>query len=157
VSTAENVRGEHRGENVLRTWTFSSPCPAGPCSTIALARRRARETDKLTLRLVSPGYYRGTGRFEAPLRCAKRTYRKGQSVPFTITVRITAAGVMNGVVLATRVLASYANRTRSNLTPCFAVLGHDAASYHGHRVGTPTTGNVPVRYSQAATRSVPST
>lgn len=138
VTGAENVRGERRGETALRTWTFSSGCAAGPCATVALARRRAHGTDKVTLRRVSAGHYRGTGHFDAPLRCAKRVYHRGQAIPFTITVQITAAGVVNGVVLATRLQSSYANRTRSNSTPCFAVLGHDAATYHGHLVTKPT-------------------
>lgn len=136
VTVADDVRGEHRGEAVLRRWTFSSPCAAGPCATVQLVRRRARGTDTVRLRRLSAGYYRGSGRFYAPLRCAKRTYSKGESVPFTIAVRVTAATVANATVLATGVRASYTNRTRTNLTPCFAVLGHDAATYRGHLMGS---------------------
>ncbi len=140
VTVAFDVRGERRGERVLRTWTFTPMCPTGPCPAVTLVRSRARGTDTLLLHRTAPARYAGRGSFLAPLRCAGRTYPKGEKVPFTITVRITAAAVSNGIVVATRVRASYANHKRVNLTPCVAVLGHDGAQYHGHLIIGPPAG-----------------
>ena len=140
VTVAVRVSGEHRGETVLRTWTFASRCPSGPCATVGLLRARGRAQDALVLHRSAPGYYVGTGAFSAPLQCGQRVYRNGALVPFTITVRITAAGMLNGTVLATRVQATYTNRERVNLTPCVGVLGHDAATYHGHLLLPPAAG-----------------
>jgi hypothetical protein len=137
VTVANNVRGEHVGQKVTRTWTFVPGCPAGACATIGLLRRRVGGSDQLVLRRRDPGYYTGTGSFFAPLKCGSRTYPKGSAVPFTITVRVTAATLSGAAVVATRINASYTNRSRSNLTPCPAFLGHDAATYHGH-VAPPT-------------------
>jgi hypothetical protein len=66
-------------------------------------------------------------------------------VPYTITVRVTAAAIAAGVDAATRVSAVYTNRSRTNLTPCVAVPGHDAATYHGHLIVSvaPTGGTGP--------------
>ena len=142
ITVAKNVRGEHVGQNVTRTWTFTPGCPVGVCTTIGLSRRRSGGTDNLTLSLRSPGYYVGNGRFFAPLRCGGRTIRKGASVPFSITVRVTVATLAGSDVVATRINAAYTNRSRGNLTNCVAFLGHDAATYHGHVVpqGSPTGG-----------------
>jgi hypothetical protein len=122
VTVVKNVRGEHVGQVVQRTWTFTPSCPAAPCSTVRLVRQRANGTDTLTLGQTSPGTYAGKGRFYAPLRCAGRIYRPGQAVPFKITVHVTATGELS---------ATYVNRSRRNLTPCIALLGHDAARYTG--------------------------
>jgi hypothetical protein len=53
-------------------------------------------------------------------------------VPFTITVSVATVTVENGAPTVTRIAATYVSRRRDNLTPCFAVLGHDAARYHGY-------------------------
>lgn len=137
VTIAENIRGEHRGQNVGRTWAFTSPCALGPCPIVTLVRARAGGHDTIELHLRAPGYYKGSGSFFSPLRCGRRTYRKGESVPFTITVRVTGAFVSAGILLAAQVRASYDNRARTNLTPCVVAPGHDAATYHGHLVVPP--------------------
>ncbi len=134
VSVAQQVRGERRGQKVTRTWTFFPGCPAGACGTVVLIRTRARGKDRVVLHRRAPGYYTGAGTFYAPLRCGSRTYARGERVPFNVTVRVTAAVVFKGVVFATQLRASYTNRSRTNLTPCFAVLGHDAATYTGRLV-----------------------
>jgi hypothetical protein len=134
VTVVDNVRGEHVGQNVGRIWVFTSTCPVGPCPTVTLVRARAGGQDTIALSRRAPGYYKGSGSFFAPLRCRGRTYAKGEAVPFTITVRVTAATVSAGVVIAAQVRAFYKNRSRINLTPCVAFPGHDAASYHGHLV-----------------------
>ncbi len=138
ITVAKRVLGEHAGQNVRRTWTFFPTCAQGPCDAVGLVRERAGGSDRLTLRRQAPGTYLGTGRFIAPLRCGRRTYAQGQSVPFTVMVHVTAAVALStGAVLATGVSATYTNPTRTNLTRCFAVLGHDAATYHGHALTVP--------------------
>jgi hypothetical protein len=138
ITVATRVLGERRGQSFLRTWTFLPTCAEGPCDAVVLIRQRAGGSDRLTLVRQTPGMYAGTGRFIAPLRCGRRTYAKGQSVPFKITVQVTeAAALSSGAVIAKRVSATYTNSTRTNLTPCFAVLGHDAATYHGHAITVP--------------------
>jgi hypothetical protein len=139
VTVARGVRGEHRGQKVARTWTFTPGCAAGPCATIGLLRARAAGSDQLVLRRRAPAYYVGNGSFYAPLRCGRRTYVRGSAVPFRVTVRVTSAALAGSVVVATAVKATYTNRSRRNLTPCVAVLGHDSAAYSGHVV-VPTGG-----------------
>jgi hypothetical protein len=131
VTVARHVLGERVGDTVLRTWTFSPLCEVGPCQSVALTRQRAAGIDHLVLHLTSVNQYAGTGRFYAPLWCAGRIVAKGESVPFRIRVQITGAALANGVSIATHLTASYTNRTRTNLTRCVAVPGHDAAVYQG--------------------------
>jgi hypothetical protein len=131
VTVARHVLGEYAGEIVTRTWTFTPLCPAGPCRRVALTRQRAAGTDQLVLHLTGVNRYEGKGRFYAPLRCGPRTVATGQSVPFTIRVKVTATGGADGVSIATRVRATYVNRKRTNLTRCVAPPAHDAAVYHG--------------------------
>jgi hypothetical protein len=135
VTVAKNVPGERVGQRVTRIWTFAPLCPTEPCTSVRLVRTRARGTDSLILHRRPGGRYTGRGRFYLPLGCAGRTYRPGERVPFTIVVRVTASAVLSGVLTATRVSATYVNRFRRNLTPCVAVLGHDAARYTGALTG----------------------
>lgn len=134
VTAAANIRGEHVGQKVSRTWTFAPKCPTGACRSIGLVRRRAGGSDTLLLTRRSPGLYGGSGTFYVPLRCGSRTYSRGASVPFTITVRVSGAALAGGDALATRIDATYTNRSRSNLTPCVMLPAHDAATYHGRVV-----------------------
>jgi hypothetical protein len=131
VTVANNINGERRGQRAKRAWTFTSPCATGPCPTIELVRYRSRGVDRLVLHQRSPGYYKGTGRFYAPERCGSRDIRKGESAPFTITVRVTASQIVNGIDIATMLYATYTNPSRRNLTQCVAIPGHDAAVYQG--------------------------
>ena len=143
VSVATRIPGERVGQTVLRAWTFIAPCPAGTCISAVLVRTRGSggARDTLTLQRRNPGYYTGSGRFYAPLRCGTKTYPRGELVPFTIAVQVTAATPGTSPT-ATRISATYTNRSRTNLTPCFSVLGHDAADYHGHLLGA-GSGGVP--------------
>jgi hypothetical protein len=134
VTVAQFVRGERVGEVVQRTWTFTPLCPAGPCATVRLVRTRAAGTDTLMLHAVGPNAYTGRGRFYAPLRCAGRIYRPGQVIPFRIRVNVTNTAPVaggGGGMMATQISATYVNRSRRNLTPCLALLGHDGAGYAG--------------------------
>jgi hypothetical protein len=137
VTVADDLPGERKGRHFLRSWYFAAPCATGECSTTLLVRQRAGGFDNLSLRRRGPGYYAGSGKFYAPVRCGNRTYLRGALVPFTIEVHVTAAALVFGVNIATRVIASYRNARRANLTPCVGALGHDAASYHGHIVAGP--------------------
>jgi hypothetical protein len=92
------------------------------------------------LQLRSPGYYVGTGSFYAPLRCGRHVWPRGASVPFTITVRVTAAALAGSEVLATQIAATYTNRARFNRTPCVAAPSHDAATYVGAPLPAPSGG-----------------
>jgi hypothetical protein len=131
VTVARHVLGEHAGQLVSRTWTFTPLCPAGACRRIGLIRQRGTGTDHIVLHLTGVDRYKGHGRFYAPLRCGKRTVARGQAVPFTVRVRITATAVANGVPVARRLRASYVNRRRINRTRCVAPPAHDAAVYTG--------------------------
>jgi hypothetical protein len=135
IKVTGHVRGEHTGQTVLRTWQFQPDCPAGPCQTVTLTRPRSGGVDTVVLQQTKPGYYVGRGHFDAPLRCAGRVYRRGERVPFKITVIVTTAITdANGVLVAGRLYTTYVNPVRINVTRCVAVLGHDAATYHGHIV-----------------------
>ncbi len=120
-----------------RTWSFTSGCPVGQCPAVDLSRTRATGSDVLVLRRLGPGRYAGNTSFYSPLRCAGRLYPQGQKIPFTITVRITQASLVGAVAIATRINATYRNRTRINLTPCVGALGHDSARYHGQLTPLP--------------------
>jgi len=132
VTTAKYVKGEWRGEKVKRTWTFTPHCSVGQCGRVTLVRTRGHGAkDTLVLHWRSSDYYTGTGSFYQALRCGSHLWHRGALVPFKITLRITAAAVVNGVKVATTIRATYLNTHRINKTPCVAVLGHDAARYHG--------------------------
>jgi hypothetical protein len=131
VTVAVAVPGEHRGQTVSRRWTFTPACSAPVCATVRLRRQRAGGTDKLVLHRRSAGYYSGAGRFYAPLNCGGQIVRQGETVPFTVTVRITATTPSPGGPIASRLRATYTNRKRLNRTNCVLPPSRDAAAYHG--------------------------
>jgi hypothetical protein len=133
VTVAVDVRGEHVGQKLRRRWSFAPQCTAGQCAEVQLTRQRGGGVDRLSLQRRRPGYYSGSGSFYAALRCGRRTLRKGELVPFTISVQITAA---NAAGLASRVTATYKNPKRINLTRCVTPLIHDAARYRGQLLTT---------------------
>ncbi len=134
VTAAARVAGERTGQRLLRTWTFVPSCPSGPCPVIGLIRQRSDGSDGVLLTRRGMGAYAGQGMFYAPLRCGRRIYRRGEAVPFTITVQVTATTPVGGSLMASRISATYVNRLRRNLTPCLSLPGHDAASYLGNLV-----------------------
>lgn len=132
VTRAVGIAGEHRGQRVRRTWSFISPCPTGACPVLGLHRSRAGGTDPLFLLELAPGTYRGSGAFDTPVRCHGRIYRRGMTVPFTITVTITVTAPQpDGSVLATGFAATYENLGRVGHTPCFSPPSYDSARYLG--------------------------
>ncbi len=133
ITTAVRVKGERKGQSVVRNWSFLPACAVGSCRTVGLLRKRSGGTDQVKLTRKRPGYYVGDGTFYAPLGCGGKTYRRGEAVPFTVTVTITTAlRDPTGALVATRVNATYTNTSRRNLTRCVDLPGHDAATYHGH-------------------------
>jgi hypothetical protein len=137
VTVAKHIAGEHPGDPVLRGWSFTPLCPGGSCPTVQLVRQRAGGTDTVVLAQTSPGVYAGSGRFYAPLRCGRHIWRRGETVPFTINLEVTASALVFGVPIATAVSATYVNRKRTNRTRCVAAPGHDAAVYAGQIVSGP--------------------
>jgi hypothetical protein len=136
VTVAVHVKGEHAGQSISRMWTFTPLCSATPCGSVSLTRSRLGGSDTLTLALQPSGNYIGTGRFYAPLRCRGRVRARGEAVPFTITVQITATTRTSaGALVTTGIAATYTNRKRTNLTRCVALPSYDSATY----VGTLTT------------------
>ncbi len=121
ITLATHIRGERRGQRVLRTWTFTPLCAAGGCDQVALARQRQTGIDNVVLTLRGTNDYVGEGQFFAPLTCGGRRYARGESVSFTVTVRITAMALLGGVPVATALHATYRNPERVNRTrwwPC---------------------------------------
>ena len=132
VTQAVGIPDEHRGDLVTRTWSFISPCPSGACPVLGLHRQRAGGTDAMFLNQTAPGVYSGTGAFSAAVRCRGRLYRAGVTVPYTVTVQVTAATAQaDGSELATSFTAVYRNRQRVGHTPCFQPPSYDSASYAG--------------------------
>lgn len=137
VTAARNVRGEHVGEAVQRTWSFTPLCVTGPCAQVRVFRARANATDTLILTQTSPGRYSGAGKFFAPLKCGGTVYSAGEEVPYEIKLTITATTTApDGTVIASQISATYVNKLRLNLTRCVIVLGHDSARYTGTDITT---------------------
>lgn len=134
VTTAVDVAGEHRGEVVNRRWVIApGGCTFDVCTSLQLDRQRSDDLDSMvTLRRLGSGRYAGRGVFYAPLECRGRFYRDGSRVPYRITLRITATTEIGGIVFAKRIVATYVNRHRSDLTPCPLAPSHDAGVYRGN-------------------------
>lgn len=145
VTVAHNVRGEPAGHRLMRRWSFTSSCAAGPCDTVSVRRARSGSAaDRLTLTRRSPGLYSGPGVFYQALSCHHRRYPHGGRVPYVITVRVASTATVQGAPFATAIRATYVNARRENLTRCSGFLGHDAARYAGPREGAlpgPPAGN----------------
>ena len=132
VLNAVNVPGERRGQRVTRTWAFVPLCPTGACATVRLTRQRgANGHDTLRLHRQRPGYYKGTGTFTVPVRCAGRVYRNGERARYTITLTVTSAVASGATAIASGFTATYRNPSRTGLTPCYSAPSYDSAHYVG--------------------------
>jgi hypothetical protein len=133
VTNAVNVRGEHRGQRLRRTWTIvPSGCTRSRCRTLHVTRGRGQGvTSRLTLHRLPRGGYVGHGSFSVALKCLGRTYRHGSRARYTLSLRITRARAVGGVRFARRITAHYRNRARTDSTPCPLGPSHDAARYSG--------------------------
>jgi hypothetical protein len=132
ITTAVNVRGERKGQRITRKWTFTgSSCGETACARLALKRERsAKQFSSVVLKLRS-GVYSGSGSFDAPLRCLGKTYRRGETVPYRVSVRITSAVLFDGIPFAYGITATYTNTKRIDHTRCPLGPSHDAARYTG--------------------------
>jgi hypothetical protein len=128
VTSAVNVVGERVGQTLRRSWAFIPLCSSGACPEVQLIRQGGRG-GTLTLVRKSPAVYTGTGSFSAAVRCGGRRFPRGQTVPFSITVRILAAAQAPTGIVATAIRATYTNPSRINHTPCVAIPGREEATY----------------------------
>jgi hypothetical protein len=133
IVTAVRVRGEHRGQSVMRRWRFTGMgCSGSVCRRLSLRRQRsAHNFDRLTLSRDGVGSYAGSGRFSSALRCRGRLYPHGLVVPYTIRVHVTQVVPIEGIAFARRLSAVYTNRRRIDRTQCPIGPSHDAARYAG--------------------------
>jgi hypothetical protein len=133
VTQAVNVRGEHRGQLLRRTWAVRPQgCNGAVCAQLVLDRQRsAGRRDTLTLFRIGRGVYAGHGAFDVPLRCRGVIYQQGAHAPYRISLHIRSARLVNGIPFARSITATYANRFRRNTTPCRLGVSHDAARYRG--------------------------
>jgi hypothetical protein len=140
VTQAVNVRGEHRGQLLRRTWTVRPQnCTGAVCAQLVLDRQRSAGLhDTLTLFRIGQGVYAGHGAFDVGLRCRGKVYPQGAHAPYRIALHIRAANVVQGIPFATAVKATYSNRYRRNTTPCRLGRSHDAARYSGTLQALPT-------------------
>jgi PKD repeat protein len=156
LTDVRNVKGEHRGQRVQRTWFFIPRCPTGSCQRVTLVRKRSGKhiRDVLLLKRRRPNVYRGTGHFWIALKCAGQVIQHGGRATETITVRITRARVTGTDTFAAGIKATYDNPRRVNLTKCPGGIGHDAATYGGTLTttasGQPTAGFTVVTDPSAA-------
>lgn len=139
VTTAVRVRGEHAGQVVRRLWVITPlGCRnhASSCPRLRLVRHRSGGRRlAIVLHRHRNGAYRGRGTFYVPLRCGKHLFGHGAKVPYLITLRATNSVQFGPIRLATRISASYYNRSRRDLTRCPLGPSHDAAVYKGLLVG----------------------
>jgi hypothetical protein len=96
-----------------------------------LVHHRAGGTDRVLLHRLASGEYRGGARFLVPVRCGRRLLRRGETEPFTITVRVTAARPTPVGVVASAITARFRGGPRINQTHCVAVAGREAATFQG--------------------------
>jgi hypothetical protein len=134
ITVADDVRGEHAGQRVHRTWTFDPHCKHGACKHVVVKRRRSARgiLDTVTLNRQSPGVYSGWGHFWMALECNGRVVRHSGVAAERITVRITRAARAGRTRYATAISASYFNPYRHQYTRCPGIIGHDSATYTGH-------------------------
>ena len=140
ITTAVNVRGEHRGERLTRTWRIRpSGCRGDVCERLHLRRTRGLGRRLwLTLHRVRGGAYVGGGRFFVALSCHGRVDPRGAVAPYTIRLRVTATRTVGGVRFARRLSATYVNRRRIDRTRCAMAPSYDGARYRGRlRSGLP--------------------
>lgn len=131
ITSASGVAGLSPGQRFSRRWTFVPLCRVGVCQSVRLIRALNQGTARLVLHRQGPGYYAGKGKLYVALRCGGQVYKKGESVPYRLTVHITQARAVAGAIVATRIKATYTNPYRTNLTPCVSVPKHVSARYRG--------------------------
>lgn len=133
VTTAVNVKGEHRGQVLRRTWYVTpSFCSGSRCDRLVLRRRRADgDRNRVVLYRTGPGRYSGQGAFYVALQCEGHVYRHGSRAPFRMTITVTKVATVEHLRFARSLRATYLNTQRTDTTPCPLGPSHDAASYTG--------------------------
>ncbi|MGO9974243.1 MAG: PKD domain-containing protein [Solirubrobacteraceae bacterium] len=133
VTVAVNVRGEHAGERLMRTWTIvPRGCRRSACEWLDVDRElSAGRHLRITLKRVGIGRYSGRGAFYVALACLGRIYPRGSRVPYRVTLTVRSATMVNTLRFARRITARYVNPERSDATPCPLGPSHDAAVYSG--------------------------
>ncbi|HET9073969.1 MAG TPA: hypothetical protein VFN48_05265 [Solirubrobacteraceae bacterium] len=131
ITHAVGIPGERPGERIRRVWTIvPRDCRESDCARLELTRTRAAgHRARMILHRVGFGLYRGTSRFDAPVRCLGRVAPHGSVVPYLITLRVTAFALVDGLRLATAFRATYFNPRRIDHTICPLGDVHDAARY----------------------------
>jgi hypothetical protein len=154
IVTALRVRGEHRGQAIMRRWRFTGlSCAGSVCPQLSLRRQRsAHHFDRLTLSRVGIGSYAGRGRFYAALRCRGRLVRRALVVPFQVTVQVAQVVAIQGIAFASGLTATYTNLHRIDRTRCPIGPSHDAAQYTG--VAAPLPSPPAPAFSVAVHRAV---
>jgi PKD domain len=141
VTTAVNVRGEHRGERLTRTWRIRpSRCHRDICRRLHLQRTRGRGRRLgVTLYRRRDGSWVGRGSFFVALSCRGRIDRHGARAPYTIRLQVAATRTVGGIRFARRLQATYVGRARIDRTRCAIGPSYDAARYSGRlRGGLPS-------------------
>lgn len=139
VTQAVHVRGERRGQHLVRIWKIApEKCDGSVCQLLRLNRERSASIhDRLTLKRVGPGTYVGRGGFYLALSCQGRVYRHGSWVPYRITLTVHRATDVQGVRFARGLTARYTNTHRTDSTPCPLGPSHDAGRYTGEAISPP--------------------
>jgi hypothetical protein len=140
ITTAVNVRGEWPGQPIRRRWTFVGlGCTAQYCRTLRLRRERGgRRHSTVSLERQSDRSYRGSSVFYVALSCLGSVFPYGETVPYSVDVRITRTATIQGHVFARRLSATYENLDRADHTPCPLGPSHDAARYVGTAAPLPS-------------------
>jgi hypothetical protein len=151
IVTAIRVAGEHRGQRIIRRWTFTGrSCSRNVCRKLLLTRERsAGQYDNLVLSRTGVGRYAGSGRFYVGLECRGAIYPRGEVVPYVVTVNVTQAVDIQGTAFASALSARYTNLHRSDRTICPVGPSHDAAVYSG--VASPPVSPPTAAFSSAVT------
>jgi hypothetical protein len=133
VTVATNVRGEHVGQQLRRTWRIvPAGCNRSVCRVLSLDRERSAGIhDHISLHRLRRGYYTGSGTLYAGLRCRGRIYPHGNEIPYKLTLTVTRVVVVQRTPFAQRIAATYVNPGRLDRTPCPLGLSRDAARYTG--------------------------
>ncbi|HWX46040.1 MAG TPA: hypothetical protein VNY52_12055 [Solirubrobacteraceae bacterium] len=133
ITAARNVRGEHVGQVLARTWVLSAQeCAVSVCPSLTLEREReAGIHETLTLLRTGPGSYAGSSTFYVPLRCHRRVHPRGARAPFTIELAVASLETVQEIAFARQITATYINPRRFDATRCPLGPSHDAATYTG--------------------------
>jgi hypothetical protein len=153
LTAARNVRGEHVGQLLMRSWVLNAlECAASVCPSLTLEREReAGIHETLTLLRTGPGTYAGGSSFYVPLRCHHRLHPRGARAPYRIELAVAGVETVAGIAFARQIIATYVNRRRIDATRCPLRHSHDAATYTGSATSPLPAPEPPVPPGEAPT------